>query len=236
MEDGVFTRAWDVLQKNPVIVVPSLIIGLLGAVFTIQLQAEMAGRHSTGEYVEMLRSPSFMWWIVFAFVTYVVSQCCTAGMAATALRTGTTALSDALRSLREDGFNVLGVSVLQLLILLVLIVPALFTLGLGLLVLSAFLLYAIPAAVAGKRSAFGALGESFQIARRHFWKTLLIVVVLGVLLTVPAWIAGLFGRFAGPVVSAIVYSAATAYGLLVATSEYVTVRPVLREESPAATT
>jgi len=216
--ENVFARAWNLLTRNWVIVVPGVVVGLavgiVSGVFSMT-QPDTYGE-PTGTAMEF----------AYGFAGFVSTQCYTAGMAGAAWHRGTTTLGDGSRAVHDDAGNVFvaGIGILLCGIVAVLLAPI--TLFLSIFAFYLFTLYTIAAAVVGNRRGFDALRESFAIARARFGTTLIVGVLLGLLQLVGRVAAHVFGYtpLLGPVVAAIVAQIVVAYATLVVVGEYLVLR------------
>jgi len=230
--ENVFARAWNLLTRNWVIVVPGVVVGLavgiVSGVFSMT-QPDTYGE-PTGTAMEFAYGfAGFVSNLVLAVITiagYIVTQCYTAGMAGAAWHRGTTTLGDGSRAVHDDAGNVFvaGIGILLCGIVAVLLAPI--TLFLSIFAFYLFTLYTIAAAVVGNRRGFDALRESFAIARARFGTTLIVGVLLGLLQLVGRVAAHVFGYtpLLGPVVAAIVAQVVVAYATLVVVGEYLVLR------------
>ena len=236
--ENVFARAWDLLTKNWVIVVPGVVVGLIvGVVIGILVPPQPYGDPTTtGGTLARAAAGAVSGAIaaVVGLIGFIVTQCYTAGMAGAAWRTGTATLRDGSAAVNEDAGNVFvaAIGIALLAILAAILIP--FTLFLSIFAFYLLTLYTIPAAVVGNRRGFAAIRESFTLARARFGPTLIIAIVLAVL----NFIAGLIGlAFAfvpilGTVISAVIDQIAVAYATLVIVGEYLVLRETVAPPSP----
>jgi hypothetical protein len=211
----VFARSWGLLARNPAIVVPGLVVGLLAAVVQFALEPTPASALDAGLAIRIVQG-------VVQIVASILSIAYTTGMADAAWRTGRTGFADGTRAFRRDAGHVF-VAMLALFALgLVAASLAPFTFSLSLATYLFFFIYTMAAAVVGERTGLVAVRESVEIAFRRPLPTL--VTVLGVLA-----IAFAMGALAtllavvpliGPLVADLVVQAVIAYVVLVIVGEY----------------
>lgn len=223
--EGVFARAWELLTRNWILIVPGIVIGVIVGVLDWALAAPIRGYDPT----QIASAFSLMWSrLAIAAITlvgYIATQAFTTGMAGAAWLRGTATLADGAASFQEDAGRILttGIGLIGLAVVaLILLLP---TLGLSLLAFYLFTLYAMPAAIVGKRPGFRSIVESFAIARARFVQTLIIAAMIFVISLVVGLIAGIFSfvPLIGPLVRAIVTQAVIAYATLVVVGEYLAV-------------
>ncbi len=232
--ENIFARAWALLARNWVIIVPGavvgLVVGLISGAFSMT-QPETYGEPSGTAMTLAYGLAGFVSNLILAVVAiagYIVTQCYTAGMAGAAWHRGVTTLGDGARAVHDDAGNVVMAGIGLLLCGIVAVALAPFTLFLSIFAFYLFTLYTIAAAVVGNRRGFDALRESFAIARTRFGTTLIVGVLLGILQLIGRLIAHVFGYtpLLGPVVSAIVAQIVVAYAMLVIVGEYLVLRGV----------
>jgi hypothetical protein len=224
--EGVFGRSWQLLTRNWVLIVPGLIIGVIvglaqavfGAPGDDSSGGSLAG--AVGAFVANIVVT------VIALLGAIANTAYTTGMAGVAWERGTTTLADGRRAFERDAGHIF-VAMIGLFVLgIVAAILAIPTLGLALLAYVLLFIYTMPAAVVGERRGIDALAESYRMATKRFWTTLIVVVLIGVI-AVGAWfiIAALhFAPFIGPLVGAIIDQMAVAYFTLVVVGEYLNLR------------
>jgi hypothetical protein len=227
--ENVFARAWSLLTKNPVIVVPGIIVGIIvGIIQALVTPHPIAVETSNGDTVAALAGAgriavAGVISLVVGVLAFLITQTYTTGMAGAAWQTGATSLADGSASFREDAGRLLAA---VLLIAVIGIVAAVLTLGLGWFVVLFFSIYVVPAVVLDNYGAIPALKLSSTIAMKRVLSTIIIIVLLGViglalgLLALPL----AFIPFLGPLVVAVISQAVTAYATLVIVGEYLNVR------------
>ncbi len=229
--ESLFSRAWDLLQRNWIIIVPGVVIGIvLGVVRTLLTPAPMVYTTVGGTTVVSHNlGGSLLSAVILAclgLLAFVATQAYTTGMAGAAWMRGTTDLSDGAAAFQRDFGNIVVTLVGVIVLGFIAAILAIPTIGLSMLVFFLFLLYAFPAAIVGNRPGFEAIAESFRIAMARFVPTL----ILGILIFVMSFIAGLIGAvlhfvpFLGPIVGQILVQVVVAYSTLVVVGEYLNLR------------
>ncbi len=230
--ESVFSRAWELLTRNWIIIVPGIVIGLIvgiiSGLLTPHYYSSVDYQNNPGLAMASVGG-AFLRGIIIAgvgIIGYVATVAYTVGMAGAAWARGTATLADGSAAFREDAGNILvtGLGILALgIVAVILLIP---TLTLSVLALYLFTLYAMPAAVIGRRPGLSAITESFQLATKRFVPTLIIVVVIGVvkllvgLLSLPL----VFIPLLGPIVGSVLTNTVIAFAVLVVVGEYLNLR------------
>ncbi len=232
--ESVFSRAWELLSRNWIIIVPGIVIGLIVGIISGLLtpHAYSAEDYQNNPGLAMASLGGlFVRAIIIGGVGilgYIATTAYTVGMAGAAWARGTTTLADGSAAFQEDAGNVVitGLGLLGLGIVAAVLAPI--TLTLSLLALYIFTLYAMPAAIIGKRPGFSSIAESFQIAMKRFVPTLIIAILIAVI----SFVVGLvtlplhFIPFLGPIVSSVITQIVIAFAVLVIVGEYLSLRNV----------
>ncbi len=235
--ENVFARAWDLLTRNWVIIVPGIVVGLVVGIIDDLFGTGSSSASGPGVTVSYVGLGAFASGLIVAIVRvagYIVTQCYTAGMAGAAWQRGTTTLSDGSQAVHEDAGNVFVAAILLFVLGVIAWFLALPTLTLSIFVFYLFTLYTIAAAVVGNHSGPDALRESFAIARARFGTTLIIAVLLGLLQFLGSLVAVAFSfaPLLGPIISAIISQIVVAYAVLVVVGEYLVLRPGVTGPTP----
>lgn len=229
----IFGRSWHLLQRNPVIVVPSIVVAIFSAAAAYVLTA--SGFSSWAFFGNLDATGAGAFWMFFGTIVAVglrilaalVAIAFTTGMAGAAWKTGHATLADGLAAFRRDGLQAFLALVVLFLIGLAaaaLVVP---TFGISVLLYMTFMLYTMPAVVVADRSAPDAVIESIRLAARNFGVTVAVVALI-IVLAVLGGIAGdALGRvpLLGEIVGWIVMEAVVAYAMLVVVGEYIKLQP-----------
>ncbi len=284
---SVFSRAWELLTRNWIIIVPGIVVGaVVGIISGFLGFLGPPGSHWSVEYD--VNPALAMTWVGGAFVrgivlagiavlaagagggagteelfvrgiilagvgilAYIATTAYTVSMAGAAWARGTTTLADGSAAFKEEGGNVamtalgligLGIVAATLLLLPwtwsgvnpVLIVSSQM---ISLLAFWIFTLYAMPAAIIGKRPGFSSIAESFRIATQRFVPTLIIGILIAVisfcagLLTLPLYLI----PFLGPIVSSVITQIVIPFAMLVIVGEYLNLRAAAAIAPPVST-
>lgn len=233
--ENAFSRSWQLLTSNWIIIVPGLIIGIVAGILTgiFYHPATMTYDANGVPQVSGAAAGAIGGALasIIAMVATVLTITYTTGMAGAAWATGRTTLADGSAAFKRDGAQVFLAMLGLFVVGFVAAILALPTLGLALLAYLVFFLYTMPGVVIGDRPGFTAMGESCQIALKRFVPTIITVLIIGVIAICSSFIAGAlsFAPFIGPIVAAVIQQIVLAYVTLVIVGEYLAFR-----ESPAA--
>jgi hypothetical protein len=228
--ESVFSRAWDLLTRNWIIIVPGIVVGLIVGVVTALLTPSYDTGYANDPTAAMAGvGGALLRGMILAGVGilgYIVNQAYTVGMAGAAWQRGTTTLADGAASFQEDAGRIVITAIGLIGLGIVAAILAIPTLTLSLLAFWVFTLYAMPAAIIGNRDRFSGIAESFQIAMKRFGPTVIIAIVLAVISFCVRFIALLFtfAPFVGPIVAAVLVQIAVAFATLVIVGEYLNLR------------
>ncbi len=230
--ESVFSRAWELLTRNWIIIVPGIVIGAIVGIISGLLTPHV---YSSTDYANNPGLAMASMGNVFlnaailaciGVVAYIATMTFTVGMAGAAWARGTTTLADGSAAFQAGAGNVIITAIGLILLGIVAAILAIPTLGLVLLAYWIFTLYAMPAAIIGQRAGFSAISESFQIATKRFVPTLIIAILIFVisfvlgLLTLPLH----FIPFLGPIISSVITQVVIAFAMLVIVGEYLNLR------------
>lgn len=225
--ENIFGRAWSLLTKNPIIIVPGLIVGVVVGIVQGLIVPHYDPSDTAGPAAAILGGLSAVAaagvMLAVGVLAFLLTQTYTTGMAGAAWQTGRATLADGSSSFREDAGRLLAAVIF---IAVIGIVAAVVTLGLGWFVVLFFALYAVPAVVLDNHGAIRAFRLSAMIATRRLGSTLIIIVLLLAIEIVVALLALPLAviPFLGPIVLAVVSQAVTAYATLVIVGEYLAAR------------
>lgn len=225
-----FSRSWQLLTSNWIIIVPGLIIGLIAGILTGIFYHPAVVTYDANGVPQVAGAMAgamagILVWIIATIAT-VITITYTTGMAGAAWATGHATLADGSRAFQRDGAQVfiamLGLVVVGMIAAFLMI----FTLGLSMLAYLVFFLFTMPAVVVGERPGIAAMQDSIQIALKRFGPTILTVLLIAVISIISGIIAGAlsFAPFIGPVVSAVIQQIVIAYVTLVIVGEYIAFR------------
>lgn len=220
--ENVFSRSWELLSANWIIIVPGLVVGLIVGLLTAIFTPHTTVIDTSSGVFAYSARPGFLVGLV-ALLGAVVNIAYTTGMAGAAWRNGTTSLADGAAALREDFGRVL---LAVLLFGLLLIVLAVLSFGVLAAVFLFFSIYMMPSVVLSGSGPWSGLKESFAIASKRWSPTLVIVLLLLVVFVVVGLLIALLSAipYLGPIVAAVVDEAVVAYATLVIVGEYLNLR------------
>lgn len=227
-----FSRAWQLLSANWIIIVPGVVVGIVAAIvigfigFTGGAASLGAGSLAGGGAA---LGGIFLTGLLIAIVgalAYVITISYTTGMADAAWRTGTATLADGSAALTSRGSNVFIAAILYFILAVVAVMLSVVTFGLAGLAFALFFLYTFAAVIVGGTPGGQALGESARIVMANFVSTLLVVVLLCVAFLIGAMVSRLFHGipFLGGIVQYVIQNVILAYASLVIVGEYIKVR------------
>lgn len=228
-----FSRAWQLLSSNWIIIVPAIVIAIVAGIVIALLGmfglASAVGFGAVGMGGAGIGS-ALLAGLIIALVVLLASiltVAYTTGMAEAAWRTGRATLDDGAAAFRQDAGSLVAAVVLLLIIGAIAILLAPFTLFLSVLACWLFFIYTFASVVVGRRTGTEALAESARITTRNFLMTLAVVVLLCIAFALAAWIGGMLHHipFLGAIVSYIINQAVAAFATLVIVGEYIKLRP-----------
>ncbi|MBV8150892.1 MAG: hypothetical protein JOY59_04990 [Candidatus Eremiobacteraeota bacterium] len=223
--ESAFSRSWELLTSNWVIIVPGLIIGFVVGAINYLLLPQTEG-YSVGGALTAFSAGVVS--VLVNVVGAILSMCYMVGMAGAAWDRGKTTFADGSLAFQRDAGNALTALIGMVVAGVIAAVLALPTLLISILLWFYFFVYTFPAAIVGERPGFAALIDSFRIASRRVGPTLILVVLTCVIFAIGAVIAGIlrFVPFLGPIVGAMISQAVLAYVTLVVVGEYLALRDV----------
>jgi hypothetical protein len=224
-----FSRSWQLLTSNWIIIVPGIVIAIVFGILTAVLVAAASPHvvydvNGTPTGATNLGGTFLAGALaaVLAIIATILSITYTTGMAGAAWQRGTATLLDGYASFREDAGHVLMAMIIMIVVGIVAAILAPFTLGLSVLAFLLFFIYTMAAAVVGNRSGMEAVSESFQMVMHAFGTTVVIVLLIFVI----GIIAGIIGAamhfipFIGPVIGQVLQQIVVAFSTLVIVGEY----------------
>jgi hypothetical protein len=224
--ENIFGRAWDLLMKNPAILLPGLIVGLIVGILTglLALPPIDTSDPTAVSHLDLAaRGLNAALLVAISTLATIVNNAYTIGMSGAAWMRGTARLSDGATAFRLEGGKLFVAIVLLFIIEAVLTIV---TFGIGALIFEFFALYVFAATVIGNDNFGRALRESFAISTRRFIPTIVIIISLFVVAIVVgvATIPLRFIPFIGPIVAAIVLQGVVSLFNLVIVGEYLNAR------------
>jgi hypothetical protein len=233
-----FSRAWQLLAHNWIMIVPGIVIAIAAAIvvwlLTLYGVATGVGFTSVGMTGAGVMSAFLSAVLILAVIMLasILVIAYTTGMAGAAWRTGKATLDDGMAAFRADGMQIFIAIVLLFLLGICAVALSLPTLGLALVAFYLFFLYTLPSVIVGSHSATDAIAESARITTKSFLATLLIVIVLAVAFVIASWISHFFNGIPvlGKIVQELITQIVAVYATLVIVGEYIkvhaTVEPV----------
>lgn len=222
-------RAWRLLSRNWIIIVPSVVVGALSAGVATVLSGTgwlswgfFSNLDETGQagYVAFLATIVAM---TLRIVAAVVAMAFTCGMAAAAWSRGKARFADGAAAFRRNGVQ--AFFTLILLTILGAVAAALFipTFGLSVLAYMVFMLYAMPGVLVGNRDATQAVVESIALSWRSLGVTFLLVMLIAALAVAGGLLGNLLAHvpFLGQLLGWVVMEAVVAFATLVVVGEYI---------------
>ncbi len=152
--ENIFTQSWRLLARNPVIVVPGLVIGIVVGIVNALLIPPAPLDPSAPGALNLLAARAVTGLISIAIVAfaYIATVTFTTGIAGVAWEHGTARLADGTLAFKRDWRNVALAALYMLGMYLLAAFLAVPTLFLSLIACAVFLFYVLPAAVIGERS------------------------------------------------------------------------------------
>lgn len=222
-------RAWSLLSRNWIIIVPSIVVGAISAAIATALAGSGwlswrffsdMGEAGPSGYLAFIATIVAM---ALRIVAAVVGIAFTCGMAAAAWSRGSAGFADGAAALRRSGVQACWA--LVILTLLGLVAAGLFipTFGISVLAYMIFMLYAMPGVLVGHRGATDAVVESIALSWRSLGVTFLLVVLIAVLAVGGGLLGDLLSRvpYLGELLGWVVMEAVVAYATLVVVGEYI---------------
>jgi hypothetical protein len=221
-------RAWDLLRRNWIIIVPSVVIGAVSAAAaTVLARSGWLSWQFFGGLND--QGPGAYWSFLAAVVAMalrlvvaVIAMAFTAGMAAAAWTRGRAVFADGTAVFRRNGLHAFFALLLLTLIGIFAAALLLPTFGLSVLAYMTFMLYAMPAVLVGNRGAVDGIVESIGIAWRSFGVTFVLVLLIVALAIAGGMLGNLLEHlpFLGALLNWILMEAMVAYATLVVVGEY----------------
>lgn len=232
--ESVFSRSWELMTRNWIIIVPGIVIGaILGVLRVLLTPAPVVYTTAAGTtvYNTSALGATFLSAALLTLVGllgFIATQAFTTGMAGAAWQRGTTTLADGFTAFQDDAGRIIITAIGLIVLALVAVVLSIPTIGLALLAYYLFTLYAFPAAIVGNRPGFTSITESFRITLARFVPTLILGIIIFVIGLVGAIIAGVlhFIPFLGPIVGAVIQQIVVAFATLVVVGEYLNLRAI----------
>jgi hypothetical protein len=228
-----FSRAWQLLSTNWIIIVPAIVIAIVAGIIIALLGmfglASAVGFGAVGMggagFGSMMLAGAVI--ALVLLLASILTVAYTTGMAEAAWRTGKATLDDGAAAFRQDAGSLIAAVVLLLIIGIIALALAPFTLFLSVLACWLFFIYTFASVVVGRRSGTEALGESARMTSKNFLMTLAVVVLLCIAFAIAAWVGNVLHHipFLGAIASYVINQAVAAFATLVIVGEYIKLRP-----------
>jgi hypothetical protein len=209
--ESTFARAWTLLVRNPVMLVPGIVAGALQTVASIASQALSDEFLLVGLLVTVTLA------ISLAQMAYVT------GMAGVAWRHDRTGLRDGWEAFAHRLWPAAGAAALLVVIGFCAAALAPTTFGVTLLAYAVFFIYTMAAVVIGERPPIAGIVESASTALANVLPTLAVVAMIAVIAAVGGWLGSLAGHISdvgGALVAGLIQQIVVAYASLVIAGEY----------------
>lgn len=229
--ENTFARAWTLLMRNWIIIIPPLAFGLLGG-FLIYVAMMLldsfvltgSGNATVGAVSEAVRT---IVEVLIGMSIAIVQMAFVTGMAGAAWQHGRTTLRDGWHAVAHRGLQMAIAIALLFLIGLCATALAPVTFWISLVAYMVFFIYTMASVIIGEREAIAAISESCQLTFSNFWPTVGIVVMIVIIAIVGGWVGTLVGRLSpltGGIVAAVLQQVIVGYAVLVITGEYLKLR------------
>jgi hypothetical protein len=229
--ERVFSRAWELLTQNWIIVVPGFVIGVVVGILKVLLTPTpivYTTASGTTVYTSGLLATagSSLLLGLIGLIAFIATQAFTTGMAGAAWMRGSTTLADGMAAFQNDAGRILLTALGLIVIAFFAVLLSIPTFGIAFLAFYLFTLYAFPSAVVGGRPAIAAITESFQITIARFVPTLILGIVIFVISLIARTIDAVLHivPFLGPIVGGILTQIVVAFATLVVVGEYLNLR------------
>lgn len=221
--ESTFAHAYTLLVRNPIIVVPGVVIGLIAA--------------AAEEAVQLFTESAFVFFgdiaiFAIALALTLVQMAYVTGMAGGAWRHERTNLRDGWEALAHRAVPAAGAGALLLFMGFCAAVLAEPTLGLTLLAYAVFFVYTMASVVIGGRAPIAGIVESASTATKNVLPTIGVVALIAVIAALGGWLGSLAGHLSdvvGWIVSGLIQQVVVAYATLVVAGEYLKLTQVHNE-------
>jgi hypothetical protein len=206
-----FARAWALLIRNPVMLVPGIVAGAL------QTAASIASQALSDEFLVV----GFL--VTGTLAISLVQMAYVTGMAGAAWKHDRTGLRDGWEAFSHRFWPAAGAAVLLLVIGFCAAALAPTTFGVTLLAYALFFIYTMAAVVIGERPPIAGIVESASTALANVWPTLAVVALIAVIAAVGGWLGSLAGHVSdvgGALLEGLITQIVVAYASLVIAGEY----------------
>lgn len=217
---NIFSRSWTLLARNPVLIVPGAIVGVISAIIVFAVIAPtqvdvVVNDPAVGYATASGTAARGTLLTAIDILGFLIAQAYTVGMAVAAWRTGTTTLADGAAVFTRHWGRVL----LTVVVLLGMSIALLYlTYGFGVPIFFFFSIYAIPAVILRPITPVEGLSLSFTFAIERFVPTLIIVIMLCIISVAVGVLS--FIPLLGPIVTEVIKQAVFAFATLVIVGEF----------------
>jgi len=223
----IFTRAWALLARNPILLVPGIALAVVGSLVDASGSALIAHYSLTSagppEAIAAMQLFAALAIFVVSAAVSLVQMMAVTGMAGGAWEHGRTSLRDGWAALahRLPAAAIAGIVLLLLGFCAAALSAATFMIPI--VVYALLFIYTMAAVVIGGHPPIRSLLESCRLAMANAGTTVVVVGLVLVLALVAAGLGGLIGRFspfAGWLVAGLLQQVIVAYATLVVAGEY----------------
>ena len=229
--ENTFVRSWQLLVRNPIIIVPPLVLGVAGGALALYASNLVHALIFTGASDATVNAVSQTIDDVFQTVVTVavaiLEIAFVTGMAGAAWRTGRTRLSDGQSAFTHRGLQILAAMALLFIIGVCAAALAPVTFLVSLIAYAVFFIYTMAAVIIGDENAVEALGESCRLAAGNIGPTLAVIGLIVAITVVEAVTITALG--AAPnwlvfVANGLLQQIVVTYAALVVAGEYLKLR------------
>ena len=212
--ENTFAHAWSLLVRNPVIVLPGIVLGIGAAA------AEEAVQFVSFDVYPWLGAlAAYALGLAFALVQMAIVT----GMAGSAWRHEVTSLRDGWQALAHRVLPAAGAVALLLLIGFCAAALSPATLGVSLIAYAILFVYTLAAVVIGERPPITGIVESASTALKNILPTVGVIALIAVIAALAGFLGSFAARFsdvAGWLISGLIQQVVVAYAALVVAGEY----------------
>jgi hypothetical protein len=227
--ESTFARAWILLLRNPVMLVPGIIIGFLTVVieFVFRFLSDSSSvtitTNGSPDAIAASESITAITQFLISLALALAQMAYVTGMAGAAWKHGRTSLRDGFEAFANRLAPATGAAFLLLVMGLCAAVLAPVTFGVTLLIYAVFFIYTMAAVVIGERAPVAGIVESASTALTNLLPTVAVVVLIVIIAAAGGWLGSLAGRvsdLAGWLVAGLLQQIVVAYASLVIAGEY----------------
>lgn len=225
--ENTFAQAWTLLRRNPVIVVPGLVLGIIGGaisiVVTYAIYGSVLSSAGTADVAAVTQIVVAVVLTALSMLLAIVQMAYVTGMAGSAWQHGRTSLRDGWYAFSHRSIQTTIAVVLLFVIGVCAAVLAPVTFLVTLFAYMVFFIYTMASVIIGDREAVTAIAESCRLTLANFLPTLGIIVLVAVIAIAGGWIGSLIGRaqpLLGGLVAGVLQQVIVAYASLVVAGEY----------------